>query len=278
MSEVLKKVNLDWTVRTEPIKTESGIIVDGYSAIIREDNSVPLSVVSDTYHPFQNHELLELLEKVSQKTGLPIHKGSYFGDGEKVYIQLKSDNLKIGTDRVEGFLTGINSFDGSTSLAFGNSNVTISCQNTFFAAYRQVGTKIRHTRNMINRIDEICRTIDESLVLEKEMFNNIVKMSEVKIDKEVKDLVTRMLFNVDRKADLQDLEAISTKTRNNMNRFYVDLNGELQDKGDNLWGLFSGVTKYTTHSISKEDSMETKLFGVYGNRERSIFNELVELS
>jgi hypothetical protein len=55
------------------------------------------------------------------------------------------------------------------------------------------------------------------------------------------------------------------------------LNGELQEKGDNLWGLFSGVTKYTTHSLSKSDNTEKKMFGVYGNREREIFNDLVEL-
>ena len=112
---------------------------------------------------------------------------------------------------------------------------------------------------------------------EKEIFNNIKKLSEVKLDQKVKDLVTRMLFNVDRQVDLQDEDAISTVTQNKMTRFYVDLNGELQQKGDNLWGMFSGVTKYTTHSLTKNDNTEAKLFGIYGNRERQIFNELVEL-
>ena len=277
IEELLNKVNLNWKVRTEPIRTNSGIDLHGYSAIIREDTLTPLSIRSDGYHPFQNHELLELLDRVSQQTGLPIHKGGSFGDGGKVYIQLKSNDLKLGKDKIEGYVTGINSFDGSTSLAFGNANLTISCQNTFFAAYREVQSKVRHTKNMGIKIDEICRGIEGFLEEEKVIFNNIKKISEVKIDQKVKDLVTRMLFNVDRQVDLQDEEAISTVTRNKMTRFYVDLNGELQEKGDNLWGLFSGVTKYTTHSLSKEDNTEAKLFGVYGNRERQIFNELVEM-
>jgi len=276
---ILDKVNLNWTVRTEKVVTETGVALPNYSAIIRNDTNVPLSIRSDSYYPYQNHELLELLDKVSQQTGLPIHTGGAFGAGERVYIQLKSNDLRLGKDRIEGFITGINSFDGSTSLAFGNSSITISCQNTFFAAMREVANKVRHTKYMTNKIDEICRTLEGSLVSEKEMFTNIKKLSEVRMDKKVKDLVTKMLFDVDRKADLQDLEALSKVTFNKMTRFLIDLDGEVKEKGDNLWGLFSGVTKYTTHSLSKDSSNNTekKLFGVYGNRERQIFNELVEL-
>ena len=57
----------------------------------------------------------------------------------------------------------------------------------------------------------------------------------------------------------------------------LNLNLETNQKGDNLWGLFSGITKYTTHSLTKDDNTESKMFGVYGKRELSIFNELVEL-
>lgn len=275
--KTLKDVGLNWNVKTEKIVTESGIELPDYSAIVRTDNNVPLSVRSNTYTPFQNSDLLDLLHRVSQQTGLPITNGGYFGNGEKVFIQMKSNDLKLGTDRIEGFITGINSFDGSTSLAFGNSSVTISCQNTFFASYREVQSKVRHTQYMTNKIDEICRSIDSNVILEKDMFENIVKLNDVKISPKVKDLVTRMLFNVDRQVDLQDREMISTQTFNKMSRFHIDLDGELKEKGDNLWGLFSGVTKYTTHSLSKEDNTEKKLFGIYGNREREIFRELVEL-
>lgn len=275
---ILDKVNLNWTVRTEKVQTESGVEMPDYRAIIRNDTNVALSIRSDSYYPYQNHELLELLDRVSKKTGLPIHTGGSFGNGERVYIQLKSNNLTLGSDRIEGFITGVNSFDGSTSLAFGNSSITISCQNTFFAAMREVANKVRHTANMLGRIDEICRTLEGSLEKEKKMFDNIKKLSEVRMDEKAKDLVIRALFNIDKAVDLKDREAISTQAFNKINTFYADLNGEVSQKGDNLWGLFSGVTKYTTHSISKgADSTEKKLFGIYGNREREIFTELVSL-
>jgi len=275
--EVLDQVGLNWTVREETITTESGIIVPKSKAIVREDTNTVLSVHGDGYFPYQNHQMVELLYKVSQQVGLPIHKGGYFGNGEKVYLQLKSNDLKLGNDRVEGFITGVNSFDGTTSLAFGPSNITISCQNTFFAAFRNLNAKVRHTKNMEMRIDDICRGLEGVLEEEKIMFEDIKKLSETKMTKKQEDWVTRTLFNIMKDVDMNDEKSVSTVTRNRLSRFYIDLNGELKEKGDNLWGLFSGVTKYTTHSLSKGDNSENKMFGTYGQREREIFKELVEL-
>ena len=276
ITELLDQTGLNWKVRTEGIQTESGIELPNI-ALVREDNNAVLGVHSNGYVPYQNDQLLELLDRVSNQTGLPIHKGGMFGDGAKVFIQLKSNNLTLGTDRVEGFVTGINSFDGSTSLGFGPSNVTISCQNTFWGAYRSLNAKVRHTKNMVVKIDDICRDIEGVLHEEKVMFDNIVKLSETRFDDLIKDRVTKTLFNIPREVNLNDSDAISTVTQNKLSRFYIDLNGELQEKGDNLWGLFSGITKYTTHSISKGDNTENKMFGTYGNREREIFSKLVEL-
>lgn len=275
--ELLEKCNLNWRVNSESIQTESGILIEDKRALVREDNQAVLSVVSDNYYPYQNEELMELLYRVSNKTGLDVHKGGSFRDGARTFIQLKSNDLKLGNDRIEGFLTGINSFDGSTSLAFGPSNITISCQNRFFAAFREIGTKIRHTKNMVIRIDEICARLEGAVEEEREIFSNIVKLSETRFDDVIKDRVIRKLFDIKPEVNLRDEEAISSRKFNQLSKFYVDLNGEINQKGDNLWGLFSGVTKYTTHSISKNDNTENKMFGVYGNREKEIFRDLVEL-
>jgi hypothetical protein len=277
VQDVLNKSGLNWWVREETLTTQSGIIVPNKKALIRNDNDAILSVTNDSYCPYQNEQLVELLDKVSQQVGLPIHKGGLFGDGEKVFIQLKSNDLKLGTDRIEGYITGINSFDGSTSLAFGPSNITISCMNTFYAAFRNITTKVRHTKNMVLRIDEICKGLETVLDEEKVLFDDIIKLSETRMTEKNQDWVTRLLFDIERQVELTDLEALSTQKQNRLSKFYVDLNGELQEKGDNLWGLFSGVTKYTTHSYNKSDSTETKMFGINGERERQIFKGLVEL-
>lgn len=280
VEKFLKETNLNWRVNSEPIQTESGLIINGYNALIREDTNDVLSVRTDSYFPYQNQELMELLFQVSNQTGLQVHKGGFFGKGEKVFIQLKSNDLRLGSDRIEGYLTGINSFDGSTSLAFGPSNLTISCQNKFFAAFKELDTKVRHTKNMVIRVDEICRSLEVVLEEEKKVFNNIVRLSETRFDDVIRDRITKHLFNIKKEVDLNDVESISGKTRNSLARFNMDLDGELRDKGDNLWGLFSGVTFYSTHSMTKDKERNTKnkMFGVYGKREKEIFADLVELT
>jgi hypothetical protein len=200
-----------------------------------------------------------------------------FGGGRKVFVQLKSNDLTLGTDRIEGYVTGINSFDGSTSLSFGPSSKTISCQNTFFGVYKDLDSKVRHTKNMELKIDDICRQIEGVVQEETNVFGSIVKMSETRFDDIIKDRVIKSLFNIDKNVDIKDVDSLSTVTQNKLSRFYIDLNGEIQGKGDNIWGLFSGVTKYTTHSMGKGDNSENKMFGTYGNRERQIFKELVHL-
>jgi hypothetical protein len=221
--------------------------------------------------------LVELLDKVSGQTGLEIRGGGSFKEGARVYIQLKSNDMRLGNDKIEGYLTGINSFDGSTSLAFGPSNITISCQNKFFAAFRELQSKVRHTKNMVVRVDEICRSLENVLEEEKKVFESIKRLSETSFDSIIKDSITKKLFNIKKDVDLNNEDEVATITRNKLSRFYVDLNGEIQGKGDNLWGLFSGITKYTTHSLTKDDNTESKMFGVYGKRELAIFNDLVEL-
>lgn len=280
VEKFLTETNLNWRVNSEPIQTESGLIINGYNALIREDTNDVLSVRTDSYFPYQNQELMELLFQVSNQTGLQVHKGGFFGKGEKVFIQLKSNDLRLGSDRIEGYLTGINSFDGSTSLAFGPSNLTISCQNKFFAAFKELDTKVRHTKNMVIRVDEICRSLEMVLVEEQKVFDNIVRLSETRFDDVVKDRITKHLFNIKKEVDLNDVDSISGKTRNSLARFHMDLDGELRDKGDNLWGLFSGVTFYSTHSMTKDKERNTKnkMFGVYGKREKEIFADLVELT
>jgi hypothetical protein len=139
-------------------------------------------------------------------------------------------------------------------------------------------SKVRHTKNMELRIEDICRGVDKLVDEEKIMFYNIRKMSETRFDKSLTDKVTKKLFDIDMDISLENYlmkDDLSTAKKNKVSRFYIDLNGELQEKGDNLWGLFSGVTKYTTHSMSKNDNSENKMFGLYGNRERTIYNDIV---
>ena len=272
--EILEKSGLNWKVLPVEIQTVSGIIIPNKKALVREDTEQVLGVHSNSYDPYQNEELLDLLFKITQQTGLEFHSGGMFDGGEKVFFQLKSNDHKIGDDTIKGYVTGLNSFDGTTSLAFGNYDFTISCRNSFWRGYNLLDQKLKHNQNMRPRIDEILRKIDLVLEEEKVIFNTIDKFNDVRMTQEVKDLVFNYLFDLEGQEKTEDL---STRKLNLIEKFNYDLMGEISTKGDNLWGLFSAVTRYTTHSMKNGDNSKSKIVGVAGRKERHIWNELSAL-
>ena len=275
-TEKLEELGLNWEVSKEPIQTVSGIEIPDKMAMMRTDTEMVLGIHGKNYDPYQNHELMELLHQIGGKTGLEVHSGGSFKGGAKIWFQLKSADLSLNGDVIEGYLSGFNSFDGSSSLGLGNSTHTVSCENAWWAAYREVKTKLRHSASMRPKIEEMLANIDIVLEQEQKLFREITMLSETAMTETQKDLVTTLLFNLDEEEYLNEFE-LSTRKKNQLEDFRTDLNAELAHKGDNLWGLFSGVTRYTTHTMKSTDNSEGKMFGQTGVRERQIFKELVEM-
>jgi hypothetical protein len=278
--DIIEQAGLDWNVRSETVQTTSGIIIPKAIALVREDTNKILGTHKESYCMYQNEEMLDLLFKISNSTGRKLKGGGSFGDGEKIFYQLESDSLTLGTDRIDGSITGINSYDGSTSLSFGNSNVTISCMNSFFMAYKTLGTKFRHSSTMRPKIEEILKQITILESEEKETFRTITRMAGIEMDESVKELVTRMLFDIkeqDKQATDEEIKELSTRKMNNIIRFGFDWDIETAQKGNTLWGAFSSLTRYTSHSMKKGGNEEAKLFGAVGVKERQIFSTLAEM-
>ena len=274
---LLAQANLDWAVESRPLITSGENPIESeHIAIVRTDTNKILGVHKSSYTAYQNSEMAEILDRISGKMGLPLHRGGFFKDGQKTFIQLKTTDHKLGTDKIKGYLTCINSFDGSTSLAFGHSNVTISCQNTFFASIKDLNNKVRHTSSIHGRVDLICLQIEEVLRQEALIYNKIDKMAQYEIAPEVREMVYTHILNLQKEERLADVKSLTKQKQNVYKDMQVEMAKEIADKGENLWGLFSGITKYTTHRL-KGDSTENKLFGVYGNREREVFSKLAQM-
>ena len=272
--EMLEKSGLNWRVNSEPIQTVSGILIPDRVALVREDTQKILGIHTENYVPYQNEELLELLHQIGGLTGLSLHSGGSFKGGDKVWFQLKSNDFKLGDDKIRGYISGFNSFDGKTALAFGNSSTTVSCMNTFWRGYKEVTTRLRHSASMKPRIEEILSRIDMLMKEEKDMFKEISMLSVTRMTAEAKKLVLDLLFNMDKE---ERPDKLSTRKTNQIARFNYDLGIEVAQKEDTLWGLFSGVTRYTTHSMKTGDNSEGKMFGKTGTVERKIYQELVEM-
>jgi len=267
--ETLQAVKLDWQVKKVQLCTPDGTPVD-YYANQRSDNGTVLHVVRDTYQVFQNEELVELCEAMAQTFDYKIHKGGSLDEGRKVYIQLESGSVSgIGenNDKIDRYMTALNSHDGSASVTFGAYGLTISCQNSFFRAARAEGmSKIRHTSNMQQRIEAAKRQIEAIQAEENKLYKTFFNMAEIHADQKHVNEIVRQLTEVDLTQSIEaNREKHSTRKVNIAESLLKSIRNEMSYKGETLWGLMSGVTHFTTHSMSapKRDNgrMESKLVG-----------------
>lgn len=278
--ETIQKVGLDWRVDKVQLYTPDGTPVD-YYANQRSDNKAVLQVVSAGYSVLQNEEMVELCEALANTYDYKIHKGGALDGGRKVYIQLEADSITgIGENRdtINRFVTAINSFDGSTAVAFGSLGFTISCQNTFFRAARHENmTRIKHTTNMKERIEQAKRQVEYVRLEEESLYAKFFRMAEEPATQQhIKEVVQRITqVDITKAQSVNKLEH-STRRVNMAESLVRSIYGETSYKGMTLWGLMSGVTHFTTHvqnAPKRENGREeSKLMGLAQHVDSIAFN------
>jgi phage/plasmid-like protein (TIGR03299 family) len=247
VATMLDRFGLRWSVSKQDLFLADGTPTS-YKAIVRDDNKDVFTTCKDSYVPYQNSELAELLIRISDKTGYEIHSGGEFNGGGKIYLQLNTGNeIKgIGENRttVKGYVTGINGHDGTTSLKWGAVNFTICCANTFAAARGKLQNTARHTQSIHDKVEMSIREIEGVSMQEKTIFDQFIKLSNIPVTKNNIVSVVKDITGIDVGAPVNKN---NPRAVNRASDLMVSISREMAQKGDTLWGLFSGVTHYTSH-------------------------------
>ena len=238
--------------------------------VFRSDNNSLLGICKDRYQVFQNKELAETIVEAAGSLNLEVRSGGALQGGRKTFLQVKLEDAIVGNSGIKRNLTALNSHDGSCSIGFGSTNTVVVCTNTFHQAMKGL-TKIRHTESYSRRVKEAVESIKLAISRESLLIQNFEKMSDTKIqdDKFVIDLVSKIL-NVNYK------EKTSTRKANQVQTMAKDIYKDIGIHGNNLWGLFNGITRYTNHSaISKEKSLDSVMVGQGSKMNEYAFNQIM---
>ena len=280
VNDMLDRFGLNWTVSKQALMLPSGA-PSNYFGLVRNDSQECFSTCKDLYKPFQNSELAEMLVRMSEKTGFDIHSGGMLHGGRKIFIQLKSPNqLKdIGKNHttVEGYLTGLNTHDGTANLKWGETNFTVCCMNTFHRAMKQLQNSARHTTSLHGKVEAAIQEVLQLVELEEEMFQQFERLSNVKADKTHLNKIVQGITGVDITMKRQlALDEFGGRAMAKADLLLDSVIREVNQKGATLWGVFSGVTNYTTHRTSFPDRENGKLESIYVGTAARINNTAFE--
>jgi len=259
------KESLGWEVErhTPFTQSQSGLYVpeDKYVALKRSDTLETLSLFRNSYTETKNRTFEEHARQLADASGYELEGFAEFRGGTKVLAYLKAtDDLVhqyLGL-KSENYLVFGNSHDGTTPLFVGSVNILLRCYNQWGRVMQ--GLKVRHTKNHNYKVDMFIDLV-RGFRAEKEQEAIIFqKMSEIKIDRSILDALANRLLNIDEKK-IKEGDILSSVTARNKISLMDSLNKETSDLGMNLWGVFNGITHYTTHSKTSPDTYGNLLGG-----------------
>ena len=262
-NNTLAKHGLDWKVTKEPMFLQDGTPTNHF-AVVREDTREVFASVGKNYMPFQNSDMLALVKSVAEFTDAEVHKAGYFSNGKKVFIQLASpvrlDGIGNNNDTVQFYSTCLNSHDGTTPVSWGSSSITISCMNTFNASLKSLkkqGLSVRHSEGTINplleQIMHYKQAFEDSVDSSYRIADKMHLMSKAEVTSKQVTAFIDSVFNVDFSST--NLDSINRKKFNRAVELRDAVMSEMAQKGHTAWGMFNGVTKFTTHLSNKNQDV-----------------------
>lgn len=243
---VLNKFGLDWEVKKVPLTYEhdNKPNISPYYGLVRNDNGAILGNCTKDYHIGQNKDIVQSLVAIADGHNFEISRGGAINKGSKVYLQLELPGLvDIGPDKVTRYITALSRHDGRGALAFSLTNQVMSCQNMFNKIMRGAEYKIRHTASMQERLLEMQKAISILINGDQALTEQFRTWAHTDITKDLANEMVNYLLNTDKLAD----EEMSTKKLKHINEMRTVIKSEMNTKGENLWGLFNGVTYFANH-------------------------------
>ena len=257
VNEILVAHGLDFTIQKWPLSgtnDKGETLVSPYYGLYNSKTGGCINTCKEGYTVSQNAEVVEMVLKGVEKFGskLQVVKAGSIHEGRRVYLQLAIEGeSKIGgTDTIKRYVTVIDSNDGSTGLSVGIGDKVMHCKNQFFKFYKAGNAKIRHTATLEQKILTIPSLIETALdvsIKQVEIYNKFISTP---LTKHLADKMVKSVLGYDRVFTSAEKQAkLSTRSLNMMDTLYNNIDTEIKLVGNNVWALFNGVTRYTTHEM-----------------------------
>lgn len=284
--QILNENGLNWNVTKEKLmyagactpEANNGLHHTDYYGIVREDTGEVFTTVKEGYTPTQNSKIIDTMQSIAGNNDLIITKALPINGGRKILVQMqKPDNtINIGGQETKQYVYAINSHDGTSALKFGFMNQVVYCSNQF-AWMSNNGLKgyvhKQSIQDKVNNLPEILNFDGQ-----EERIAQLHEMSFNPVNGEQAIQLIDYLTGMDSK-QYGWADKYTTRKMNIRDDLSTSITRETNRLGMNKWGLFNGVTMYTSHYKSipnRENGREESVYTGSGQKMcNDTFNWLV---
>ena len=151
---------LDWSVLRSPLSFEyNGEMKSGdINALVRNTDGSVLGHCRERYEIFQNKQAFDWCQPLVESDLWRFETAGALKGGQICWTLLKQGEVElIPKDYLKQYLLLTWSHDGTKAVQVRPTTIRVVCNNTLTVALRETGmcNKIRHTINMIPRLDEL---------------------------------------------------------------------------------------------------------------------------
>ncbi len=249
VQEILVANGLDFHINKVALQGISGEPTP-YFGLFNSKTNECINTAKAGYTVSQNDEVMNMVLTGTERFGeLSVHKAGSINGGRRIFIQLKVDGAAlVGTDTITKFITIIDSNDGSTGLSVGIGDIAAHCFNQFFRFYKAGEAKFRHTATLEQKMLTIPSLVETAMGRSMQQIALYKKWLSTPLTKDLADKMVHSVLGYDRVlTNAEDRAKLSTRSIGLMDTLYTAIETERGMVGDNLFGLFNGVTRFTTH-------------------------------
>jgi hypothetical protein len=223
-----------------------------YNYLKCTDTNKPVGVpIGESYNYLTNKRFWEIFQNSVGGTGAQVEAAGTFGSRTKRYITVKVDSdmseFYIGDRTFKNRFSLLDSINKTSSLWAVSSSICVVCTNSFNAALSDKSGlfrfNVRHSRNMIEKIEELEKGIDMFIGITAKFKHALNQANSIPVASEdAKPLFVGSL--------MKGKKEISTRTENIANRLETLFHKGKGNKGETILDAFSAVTDFYSHESS----------------------------
>jgi len=261
--------SLDWDVQVKEIKIP-GTNRRNRFALTKTGTGELIGIRSNRYYPVYNKDMEMIKERILETNGFTFKGYQQFSNGKRLlaFFENKRKDLQLGGQDVKDYLIIGNSHDTTSKLFIGTSNYMFRCENQFSEKIRSIEWK--HNRPFDIEQIQIEEVIQFYEIGRRELYRKMERLKEVEADMELIHRLARQLMGTNEKSEVL-MDVPQLKNNKQTIQFLNCIEQEVLELGPTLWGVFNGVTRYTSNYLKGNPG-----FGVVNGKGEQMNRELME--